>query len=339
MVHASAWDPTHRFPAWLGCFAYAAVDWFFVLSGFVIVTVHYDEFGDRRHLRRYAAKRFTRVYPAYWVYYLLAIALLTARGITFYHPGLHREIIWAVLLVPAANNYLPQAWTLPYEMMFYFAVGVAMLCPRRVVPWIALGWTAAVAAVAAVRGGRPDDRFTLAVSPLVIEFLAGCGLAVLIRQGRRGLPPATLGLAAIWFVGAAILNYLGVLHGASDVRQRVLCFGVPCSLGVYGLIGLEAEGHFRAPRFLRLLGDASYSLYLTHVTVFWLIDPARRGASGGMLAAVAWTLTQTAVATVVGCLCYLAVERPLLRHCRDRFVRKSLTEPAILRVPDRRKAA
>src|SRR5947209_5911691 len=254
LAHASAWDPGRQFPAWLGCFAYAAVDWFFVLSGFVIVTAHYDQFGDGRQLRGYAVKRLTRVYPVYWTYYVLAIALLTARGVSFYHRGLYREVIWSLLLVPAANNYLPQAWTLPYEIMFYAAVGLAMLFPRRALPWLATAWAAVVVASAAVRAGQPDDRFALAVSPLVLESLAGCGLAVLVRRGFHCKPAVTLGLAVSWFLAAAVFNYLGVMNGASDLRQRVLSYGVPCALGVYGLVALDAAGRFRVPSFVRLLG-------------------------------------------------------------------------------------
>src|SRR5205823_13541637 len=52
---------------WLG------VDFFFVLSGFIITYIHYGDIGNRSTLKAYATKRFLRIYPIYWIVALLAI--------------------------------------------------------------------------------------------------------------------------------------------------------------------------------------------------------------------------------------------------------------------------
>src|SRR5436305_9906897 len=54
-------------------FGYAGVDFFFVLSGFLMMHVHAQDFGQPRKLGAYCWKRFTRIYPAYWVVLALIV--------------------------------------------------------------------------------------------------------------------------------------------------------------------------------------------------------------------------------------------------------------------------
>jgi exopolysaccharide production protein ExoZ len=54
---------------------HVGVDFFFVLSGFIIAWVHWGDIGRRSRLRHYAARRFTRIYPAYWAL-LIPLAIL-----------------------------------------------------------------------------------------------------------------------------------------------------------------------------------------------------------------------------------------------------------------------
>src|SRR5438105_10339285 len=47
-------------------FGYAGVDFFFVLSGFIMLHVHRDDLGRPKRLGRYLWKRCTRIYLPYW---------------------------------------------------------------------------------------------------------------------------------------------------------------------------------------------------------------------------------------------------------------------------------
>ena len=64
-----AQDRYFGFKALDGPFAWgdAGVDFFFVLSGFLITLAHRRDFGRPAELSRYLSKRALRIYPTYWV--------------------------------------------------------------------------------------------------------------------------------------------------------------------------------------------------------------------------------------------------------------------------------
>src|SRR5665213_484275 len=98
-------------------FGHAGVDFFFVLSGFIIYFVHHKDLNSPQRVSRYAWRRFVRIYPIYWVVTLGAIALAVA--------GHHNDI--SVQRITASFFLLPQAedpivgvaWTLEHEVLFY----------------------------------------------------------------------------------------------------------------------------------------------------------------------------------------------------------------------------
>jgi len=59
-------------------FGLLGVDFFFVLSGFIIMFAHMGDDRTPATLKRYAFKRLTRIFPAYWPVGLGMIALYAA---------------------------------------------------------------------------------------------------------------------------------------------------------------------------------------------------------------------------------------------------------------------
>jgi len=67
---------------------HVGVDFFFVLSGFIIATVHLPDIGDRTRLGHYAGRRFFRIMPPYWM--ILSVIVPVYLGSSLHGPAWHR---------------------------------------------------------------------------------------------------------------------------------------------------------------------------------------------------------------------------------------------------------
>jgi peptidoglycan/LPS O-acetylase OafA/YrhL len=90
---------------------------------------------------------------------------------------------------------------------------------------------------------------------------------------------------------------------------RVVYWGLPAALIVYGGLCLEQRLSSRAGGFGAFLGDASYSIYLFHPMVVYGLG-------------LSW-FTEAALAVAAGCALHLAIERPIMRLRRLRVARAS----------------
>jgi len=79
-------------------FGHAGVDLFFVISGFIILFVHYDDIGRPERLGRYVGRRLSRILPTYWVALVLIVVLSLGGGHNFPHLI---DLAWSASLLPS----------------------------------------------------------------------------------------------------------------------------------------------------------------------------------------------------------------------------------------------
>jgi peptidoglycan/LPS O-acetylase OafA/YrhL len=327
---AHAWAETNGRRNWLNLFeaiGFAGVDLFFVISGVVMTVTCFRRLGEPREVGAFLKRRVARIYPLYWACLAAVIALgwlvpgLTRRSKT---DGL--EILRSIVLWPQDDYPLVGvAWTLTFEMFFYVVFAALIALPRR---WFlpALGaWALVVLALypalddPAYTGIRGNLQLPLYASPLVLEFIAGCFIGWRLASGP-GMPLAGSALGA----GLALLvvggGYFGTVDNdlATYGMPRVAVFGVASVLIIYGSAGLERAGRWWTSRPLCFWGDASYSLYLTHVYVILAFGAiyARWPAGQNGWPKVGLFVTCLATCGIVAAACHLWVERPLTAAAR-----------------------
>jgi exopolysaccharide production protein ExoZ len=109
-------------------------------------------------------------------------------------------------------------------------------------------------------------------SPYVLQFVAGCfiGLAYLKTNLAWGKLSLIVG-ALLFFIQALIFQMINLQESSltgGRTALRVLLFGVPAALLVYGLLACGGEsGRLPVPGWLARCGDMSYSIYLVHLPV------------------------------------------------------------------------
>jgi peptidoglycan/LPS O-acetylase OafA/YrhL len=96
-----------------------------------------------------------------------------------------------------------------------------------------------------------------------------------------------------------------------EVENRLLWWGFPAALILYGFVAVE--GILRAPKFLTRIGDASYSLYLTHGIFTYLYGGLlKRGALATSTKQNFAVVFGTLFAILFSFIFYRIVERPLV---------------------------
>jgi peptidoglycan/LPS O-acetylase OafA/YrhL len=343
LTHIAGSEADRFAHAWLSplrLFGYCGLNLFFVLSGFIITWVYYEKLGNRQSAVGFIQKRFVRIYPVYWACLLIAVVgKLLMEGVILYHPsyaGRTKEVIRIICLLPHrnVNLYLPQAWSLVYEVFCYLAFCGFFFLPRRAFVPLIVAWFLATLAGGLMLGTSSPYLLTFITQPMVLDFLSGCGIAVLARRGycRGGWLWTAVGLSG--YAIGAILNGLEVTDGMGNFWHRFYLAGIPSAFLVFGLTALERTSGRTLPRWLESVGDASYSIYLTHLTVVSAarLEVFRAGGTRG--AHLLWLVGFFAASMLAGFAAFFAVERPVLgwlRRRSSRAVPKAISPPAPIR--------
>jgi exopolysaccharide production protein ExoZ len=190
----------------------------------------------------------------YWLFTTMALcALIAVPKLAFTHTELPTGLVSSYLLIPDPNHslLLMVGWTLSYELLFYFLF--ALLGGRGGRP---------IAVALAVLWGlsfvAPQNFYMQVVfNDFWTEFLAGT-ILFKMRDKKAGLLAAG--------VVALIVFFIFDWYGLPD--RRSVYFGLP-AVAVFSAV-LALEGTIKqwhstiiVPA-LKFLGDASYSIYLSH---------------------------------------------------------------------------
>jgi exopolysaccharide production protein ExoZ len=291
----------------------AGVDLFFVISGFVIGYV-----GLEDDPVTFLMKRLIRVVPLYWLAtaaYVLILYYLFKTTPTF------EQTFRSLFLIPDFSQswypiYYP-GWTLCYEMAFYLVFSVPLLWTGRRATVAAAAILAGLSAIPIPVPFASDAVFG---TPLCLEFVFGLLIAEAIRRGHR-LTPAMGILSVLGGIGLLAMSV------ADTSPSRAIHWGIPAAMIVLGALGLEDKKFWRA-RLVILGGDASYAIYLSHVSVMTLVYSALEYAGFNLLSdgpgIVLREFLLLGSALAGGTLIHLWIERPMLLVLRYGAVRARL---------------
>jgi peptidoglycan/LPS O-acetylase OafA/YrhL len=312
-------DPLHE----VFLFGSRGVDFFFVLSGFVIAFVHWEDLGRPQRVGRYLLKRLVRVYPVLWV---VSIGMIFASCLisSEYMPSAWQDklnvIVTSLTLLPSQFAPLPDVvWTLKHEVLFYALYALVLWNPR-VGLGLLLVWAGLCGSY--LTGWYEANFLTdFLLSPYNLEFLLGVCCGYVMRTRGVRFPRLTCALGVVGFAVAGLLYVPPpVMHPwipNPTTGPQVFQFAVSSALIILGLAQISASSSVRPPKLFVLLGAASYSIYLIHVPaisagckVLMVLD---RFIPVQPLAALALVC---ASGTVAGILLHWYVEQPLLKLAR-----------------------
>ena len=332
---------------------FAGVDLFFVISGFIMVYVTGRARSGVTTATAFLFSRASRIYPLWWLFAsVMAVYFWVAYGVPYdvqrtlgagmieQTPILH--LVFSYLLLPQPNwPVLGVGWTLIHEMYFYLGFSLLLLAPWRWRGWLIGLWGAGVIAgsLAGLSAPFAGNFVELVFYPMTLEFVLGAFVAMLVVNGYIFRPALVSALGALLFIAAMIFHpdpELRPQDGLMSTLQwgRVIWFGIPAAILLYGLAALDIRGRFRSPRFLVSIGDWSYALYLSHMLVLSALKrifpfaadiaeyrlgiPAPvadllRVGTPGIADNLLFALTGIVASVIVAWLSYRFFEQPVLR--------------------------
>jgi len=294
------------------------VDFFFILSGFIIFHAHQRDFNQPQRLGAYLKKRFLRVFPTYWlvlpVVYGMAMAVPQTRALMPTSPLMLAKCIFLLPQYMSTTDkpYAPiltVAWSLQYEIIFYAAIALLIL-NRFLFFGAFLLYLGNFIYSHIVNAGFPLSFFA---SSWTLLFIMGAGTYFLHKSAMRICHPRVLVAAGI--AGFLILAVLEAVLQPRDLAEPLrLAYGFLGSVIVLGSVRAEDVAPLPLPKGALILGNASYALYLIHfpllsVSLKILVSLGLSGRSGALFS----YFLLIALCISASVLFYQMVEKPLLR--------------------------
>jgi peptidoglycan/LPS O-acetylase OafA/YrhL len=255
--------------------SYLFVDFFFVLSGFVIAANYEQRLAEGFSVWRFALLRFGRLYPLHLAV-LLALILLrlvhSASGLgtpSAFQPPLWSAdtIIASLLLVQSLHlfDFTPwngPSWSISTEFYTYLLFAAVALSRRRIV-LLLLPVAVASALALWMLVGSIGTTFDWGLIRCILSFSAG----VMTWHAYR----------ATWLRCGTVLELICIVLIVAFVchaGNTRLSLAAPAVFAL-AVLAFAAEAGavsrlLRAPALL-WLGERSYSIYMVHALVLWLL--------------------------------------------------------------------
>lgn len=240
----------NTFGTWID-FGASGVDYFFVLSGFLMYFIHRKDIGFPKKAKFYYLKRVGRIYPMFWIALALSVSLLPfSSSLTI--PPLIDVIKHVLLITPHIDDQghgrvLGVAWTLELEVIFYLAFGLLLLIKSSL--WRKILFLSGLA--------------ISIFAPYYLLFYAGILTGYLASRNEKPIVSSWLfpiTLIAIFFIeDASFPQFL----------EKIL-FGINFSIMILALVSTErkySDSIAKIPEILLLNGKYSYSIYLLHIPI------------------------------------------------------------------------
>jgi exopolysaccharide production protein ExoZ len=304
---------------------WSGVDYFFVLSGFIMVYVHRSAIAKPDQLKSFLVKRAVRIYPIYWIITLLVLFFfLVIPGFANNQDLNIQKIFVSLLLLPQNDKpILDVGWTLIYELYFYLLFSVAIwFKPKYSVP-ILSSWLfiTMLHYLKVVNFGGEAFLLNIVFGNMNLEFILGCLAGYIVIKFGSKISKNR------WILfGAANLGYIAllILLAATKIEiDRMSTFGVMAALLIIGSASIDLNDSPKVPKILTYLGDASYSIFLLHSPIVSAITKVVQKANLGKYFDSFFAPALVVLITVVlGCLFYSLIEKPLTVYLRKNIVEK-----------------
>ncbi len=289
---ALRWSPAsdiHPFEP-LATAGFFGVNFFFAISGYVISVV-----TDRPGFSTgsFLIKRIFRIYPLVVLFCLFQLWLHRVPIVDVTADHSWPRILYGMSLLPGSGErYYAVTWTLEHEVIFYLLAAV-------IVPIMGRMWLAALLITLAAVAYFFQPQFgNIHIFTMVhADFAVG----ILAYQFRISLKRAGAWLPLL----CSLVCYWAAYHGYS------LALATGSFLALVGFTNMQYAWDRWPLRGAVILGDASYSIYLSHWIVLYLSNRIAAGIEPTWAPVELWRFGTLAMVCAVSIALWYGFERPI----------------------------
>jgi len=295
------------------------VDLFFVISGFVMA-LSARRFVGPAGAGVFLTQRFIRIAPLFY----LASLLMLAEALRARLPIDPTTVLNTITFIPFFDDesyswplhYL--GWTLGFEFVFYLFVAGLIAGGRGGRHGLLLAVLVALPLAGMIIAPKLI-LWKVLTNGLMWEFALGVLACVLWeKHWLERLRPAFAAVFAVFLVAAPFALWLSPDYQlalgleppeGANTRMRSFYWGLPSFLLFCIVVGSGGLAEGRAARLFKLLGDASYSIYLSHLFVVLAFREIDKRIS---LPADLFVIATLVLSAIVGIAVYRLAEKPML---------------------------
>jgi peptidoglycan/LPS O-acetylase OafA/YrhL len=305
---------------------------FFVISGFLIthLLIREKEATGTISFRNFYIRRSLRIFPPFYVYWIIAIAALLLR---------HAKIIWpqAICSLLYVNNYyqglhnypsspFSHTWSLGVEEQFYLLWPAAFVLFRNRLGALARGLLFLIPALWIYRSflyfhGVSDPYIYTSFETRIDAILVGCLVAIALHLGlaQRLLMELRRPRYLPFTIAALLLSILGGGPLGNGYRD-IVGFAINPILVILLILQLieTSSADWMENRIIVYLGGISYSTYLYQQLVIPAVAPKLHAYPKPLVSLICLIGTW-----IIAGISFELVEKPFL-HLKERFTARSV---------------
>lgn len=321
---------------------YLAVDFFFILSGFVIGYA-YDDRWDKMSVKDFIKRRLIRLHPMVVMGALIGAAMFYTQGCSVW--DVSQVSIGMLLVATLLNLFLIPAtvgseirgvgemyplngpsWSLFFEyvgnLLYVFIIRKLPTIALSVlvgVAGVALAWYAISYGDICVGYSLESSNFIGGSFRLLFSFSAGLLLSRVFK------PTKVKGAFWIGAIALIVVASIPRIGGAENMWMNGL-YDTFCVLAVFPLIVyLGASGNTTdktSTRICKFLGDISYPLYMVHYPFIYLYFAWVKNENLTFEQSLPGAITLVVGCIILAYLCLKLFDEPVRKYLTKRFLPK-----------------
>lgn len=321
--------------------SYLWVDFFFILSGFIISYVYRDSILTKKNYKEFFVARFARIYPLHFFVLILFIIEESVRFIipTNFAPfstpdrsifsiftnlflihslGIHQNLTW--------NS---PSWSISTEWAAYLVFPILVFLTMK---WktkiflVAVLIVLSTLSVISIYNGSLDITYDYGFFRCVLEFFVGMSLYYFYQYDKRA--KFFNNEIIMLFTLFTIIIFISIPSlAAYDFFVIILFTILVLSLATYEKgIFIKIIGN----KFIKLLGDISYSVYLIHVFILVIVYEISKilfssvdfASNFNLMESTLYVLIATVVTLIFSYFTYYYIEIPARVYLKKKLMRK-----------------